>query len=215
MDDEPEPPSLNIPEIRDYQRINSEVATLLDQGHPRIRLEGAEGQRLLASGLNGAWQATIEILGRTGPELGAGLNAPGLVILARGSTADGAGRGLRAGTLVILGSAGDAAGYGQAGGLLIVDGPVGHRAGLAQSGGTLVVVGSTGRLPSDRRVGGYFFVCRGPLGPFPGRGSRGGRLIDLPESRSILDPEDAKAWDSARLSASRWIGRSISAEPGP
>src|SRR3954447_22391544 len=111
----PEPPSLAIPEIRDYQRINSELAVLLDQGHERVRLLGAEGQRLLVSGLSGPWKAVVEVEGRTGPELCAGLDAPGLSVVARGPTADGAGRGLRGGTLVILGSAEDAAGYGQSG----------------------------------------------------------------------------------------------------
>ena len=201
---EPAPPTLSIPEIRDYQRINSELATLLDQGHPRIRLEGAEGQRLLVAGLVGPWRSVVEVEGRTGPELAAGLHAPGLVVVARGPTADGAGRGLRSGTVLILGEAGDATGCGQSGGLLIVDGPTGHRAGLGQSGGTLVVLGSTGRLPADRQTGGRFFVDLARLGPHPGRGRRGGRLIELPRLGG-LTPDDAEAWREVTEAASRWL----------
>ena len=38
------PPSLPIPEIRDYQKINAELVALLDEGHRLVRLEGAEGE---------------------------------------------------------------------------------------------------------------------------------------------------------------------------
>jgi len=208
----PEPPTLVIPEIRDYQRINAELATLLDQGHPRIRLEGAEGQRLLVAGLTGSWRAVVEVEGWTGPEFSADLNAPGLSVVALGPTADGAGRGLRSGTVVILGGAGDAAGNNQSGGLLIVVGPTGHRTGLAQSGGTLVVLGSTGRLASDLQSGGRFFVGGGPVGPHPGRGRRGGRLIELP-CPGGLDSDDLEAWREVESAAARWVDSSSLPRP--
>jgi methylamine---glutamate N-methyltransferase subunit B len=188
-----EPPSLLIPEIRDYQKINAELVALLDRGHPLIRLEGAEGQRLLASSLSGPWDAFVEVVGRTGPELAAGLDAPGLTVIARGSTADGAGRGLKAGRIIILGDAGDASGYAQSGGLLVITGSTGHRAGLAQSGGILAILGSTGRLACDRQAGGRLFLPVGDFGPHAGRGRQGGRLIDRFES-DRLDPEDLAAW---------------------
>jgi glutamate synthase domain-containing protein 3 len=197
------PPSLPIPEIRDYQKINAELVALLDQGHRFVRLEGAEGQRLLASGLSGAWDAVVEILGRTGPELASNLDAPGLVIVARGPTADGAGRGLRSGRVIVLGDAGDAAGYAQSGGLLLVSGSTGHRTGLALSGGTLAILGKAGRLAGDRQSGGRLFVRRGQLGPHPGRGRRGGRLIELPDPG--LDAEDSLAWRETVRFASTWI----------
>ena len=189
----PAPPSLPIPEIRDYQKINAEVVALLDEGHRLVRLEGAEGQRLLVSGLSGSWQAVVEVVGRTGPELAADLDAPGLIVVAKGPTADGAGRGLRAGRVLVLGEAGDASGYGQSGGILVVAGPSGHRAGLAQSGGTFAILGKTGRLAGDRQAGGRLFVLRGQLGPHDGRGRRGGRLIELPDPTG-LDPDDLSAW---------------------
>jgi glutamate synthase domain-containing protein 3 len=201
------PPRLAIPEIRDYHRINSELSMLLDQGHPQVRLEGAEGHRLLVSGLSGPWEAVVEVEGRTGPELGAGLDAPGLTVVARGPTADGVGRGLRGGTLVILGSAGDASGYGQSGGLIVIVGPAGHRAGLAQSGGTLAVLGPTGRLPADRQSGGFLFVIGGPVGAHPGRGRSGGRLVEV-SNVGELDPVEALAWNEVMLVASRWKGPS-------
>ena len=187
------PPALSIPEIRDYQKINAELVAILDGGHPLVRLDGAEGQRLLASGLRGPWTAVIEIVGRTGPEVAADLEAPGLTILARGPTADGAGRGLKAGRILILGDAGDSTGYAQSGGLLVVAGSSGHRAGLRQSGGVLAIFGATGRLAADRQAGGWLFAARGRLGPHPGRGRVGGRLIEVPDPDG-LDADGAAAW---------------------
>ena len=188
------PPTLFIPEIRDYQKINAEVVALLDRGHRFLRLKGAEGQRLLGSGLSGQWQATIEIIGRTGPEAVANLDAPGLTVIARGSTADGAARGLKAGRVVFLGDASDAAGYGQSGGILLITGSAGPRAGLCQSGGTLAILGEVGRLASDRQAGGLLLSHGGPIGPHPGRGRLGGRLIqDVGSAR--LDLAATTAWD--------------------
>ena len=189
------PPTLAIPEIRDYQKINAELVALLDRGLRSIRLEGAESQRLLASGLSGPWTATIEIVGRTGPEAVSNLDAPGLTVIARGSTADGAGRGLKAGRVVFVGDAGDGAGYAQSGGVLVIAGSAGHRAGLAQSGGTLAILGSAGRLASDRQSGGRLFLPSGPPGPHEGRGRLGGRLIDG-SAFARLDPVDAEAWQA-------------------
>jgi glutamate synthase domain-containing protein 3 len=199
------PPSLSIPEIRNYQKINAELVALLDRGHPLVRLEGAEGQRLLGSGLSGSWHAVVEIIGRTGPEVAADLDAPGLIIVARGPTADGAARGLRAGRVILIGEAGDATGYGQSGGILVVSGLTGHRAGLAQSGGTLAILGSSGRLAGDRQSGGRLFVPRGMLGPFAGRGRRGGRLIEVP-SPDALGDDDLEAWREVAVFAGAWIG---------
>ena len=186
-------PSLSIPEIRDYQKINAELLTLLDEGHSFVRLEGAEGQRLLASGLSGPWDAVVEIAGRTGPELAASLDAPGLTVVANGPTADGAARGLKSGRVLILGDAGDSTGYSQSGGVLVVAGAAGHRAGLMQSGGCLAILGPTGRLAGDRQAGGWLFVPRGQLGPHPGRGRRGGRLLEFPVPGGV-EPDALGAW---------------------
>ena len=193
-----------IPEIRDYQRINAELVGLLDAGHSRIFLDGAEGQRLLAAGLGGDWRATIEIDGPTGPELAASLDAPDLTIVARGRTADGAGRGLAAGRVVVLGDATDGVGFGQSGGTLIVLGSAGHRSGLAQSGGTLAIFGRVGRLAGDRQSGGRLFVAGSPRGPFRGRGRSGGRLIDVAEDESVPEADRAD-WLRVLELASAWV----------
>jgi methylamine---glutamate N-methyltransferase subunit B len=207
-----EPPSVSIPEIRDYQKINAELVALLDQGHRLVRLEGAEGQRLLAAGLIGSWNAVVEIAGWTGPEVAANLDAPGLTIVAGGSTADGAGRGLRAGRVLIIGDAGDAVGYAQSGGILVVRGSAGHRAGLAQSGGTLAILGDIGRLAGDRQSGGRLFSPRGQLGPHAGRGRRGGRLIQGPHSVGF-DPDDSRAWLEVGGFIAPWIAPSSMPQP--
>lgn len=184
-------PVVPVPEIRDYGRINAQVTLLLDSGRSRIRLTGAEGQRLLLSGLNGSWQAVVEIEGRAGPELAANLDAPGLTIHCQGAAADGAGRGLRAGRLLIAGDVGVAAGYAMTGGALIVQGRAGPRAGLAMSGGVLVLGGPADRLIGERQRGGLIFALDSQNGPYAGHGQRGGRLISL-ENQPGLDPIDAE-----------------------
>ncbi len=201
-----EVPVILVPEIRDFVRINAEIVGLLNLGHDRIRLEGAEGQRLLAAGLVGPWRAVIEVEGRTGPELAANLDAPGLRIVAWGPTVDGAGRGLQAGTVLILGDVGDGLGSAQTGGTLVVVGSAGHRAGLGQSGGTLAVLGATGRLAGDRQSGGICFLGAAGSGPFPGRGQRGGRRV------AWLDPlgaADQLAWDALVEAVSPWVEPAI------
>ena len=203
----PPPPSLVpvlvVPEIRDYQKINAELIARLDAGHRRVRLEGVEGQRLLAAGLAGLWDAVVEIDGRPGPECAADLDAPRLTVVATGPAADGAGRGLKAGRLLFLEGAGDAAGYAQAGGLLVVAGPVGHRAGLDQSGGTFAALGSVGRLSNERQSGGHAFAMKGRVGPHAGHGSRGGRRVELPADGGLA-PEDEAAWLAVAALVAEW-----------
>lgn len=195
---------MTVPEIRDYGRINARVALLLDSGQGRIRLAGAEGQRLLVSGLSGPWQAVVEIDGRAGPELAANLDAPGLTILCQGSAADGAGRGLRSGRLLIAGDAGVAAGYAMTGGTLIVEGRAGPRAGLAMSGGVLVLGGPADRLTGERQRGGLLFALGDHNGPHTGQGRTGGRLIPVEDLRG-LNPADAETLREAIRGLAPWL----------
>jgi glutamate synthase domain-containing protein 3 len=168
-----------IPELRDYQRINAELVQRLDRGDRRVRLHGAEGQRLLLAGLVGGWSALVEIEGNAGPELAAGLNAPGLTVVARGTSADGAGAGLRSGRLILKNATGDALAMGQEGGAILAAAAAGHRAGLGQRGGVLVLLGPVGRLAGERQAGGWLFAYRDQLGPHTGHGRRGGALLGL------------------------------------
>ena len=182
-------PVIVIPEVRDYQRINSELIVRLDEGHPLIRLTGAGGHRLLASRISGRWNAVVEIEGDVGPEIALGLNAPGLTVICRGDAADGAGSGLIAGLLVIQGSAGNAVGYAQRGGTIVVMRDSGHRAGLNRAGGTLALLGAAGRLVGERQSGGAILVDLDKLGPYPGHANRGGRLIPLGSATGTVAPE--------------------------
>jgi glutamate synthase domain-containing protein 3 len=170
---------LSIPEIRDYEKINAELIQHLDSGTTRVRLAGAEGQRFLAAGLTGEWYAVIEVEGWVGPELAAGMEAPGLTVVCHGPAADGAGRGLKAGRLLILGDAGDALAYAQLGGTVLAARGTGARAGLNQRGGILALLGPVGRLAGERQAGGLTFAFRDRLGPYAGRGRRGGRFLRL------------------------------------
>ncbi len=178
-----------VPEIRDYLQVNRRLTQLLDAGVSRIRLAGVEKQRLLVSGLEGPWKATIEIEGSAGPELAAGLNAPDLTVIAEGSAADGLGAGMKAGTLVLTGDTSVAAGYAQIGGTIVVLGSVAERVGLEQVGGHLIVFGRTGPLVGERQRGGTLVL----LGPVDLHGlrhaSRGGSVQSptglVPGSASI------------------------------
>jgi glutamate synthase domain-containing protein 3 len=187
LDRDRDVPVISIPDIRDYQKINAEIVALLDAGHHRVRLAGAEGQRLLGSGLRGAWNALVELEGSAGTELAAALDAPGLTIVCRGPADDGAGRGLRAGRVVILGAAGPAVGYAMEGGTIVVLGPVGPRAGLNQRGGRIVALGPVGPLAAERQAGGSFLVHEDRLGPHSGRGRRGGQIIFMIRGAEVLE----------------------------
>jgi glutamate synthase domain-containing protein 3 len=198
---------VSVPDVRDYQRINAELVQQLDEGHRRLRLAGAEGQRLLAAGLAGRWEAVVEVVGRAGPELAAGLDAPNLVVVALGAADDGAGSRLRAGLVVIVGDVGAAAGYAQEGGDLVVGGVAGPRAGLNQRGGNLVLGGRVGMLAAERQRGGRVYALGSTLGPHAGFGRRGGRLIPLAtlDDAATLPGEDGDALRSVLARASAWI----------
>jgi glutamate synthase domain-containing protein 3 len=201
-------PALSIPDIRDYERVNAELKVRLDQGHRRVRLVGVEGQRLLVAGLAGAWEAVVEVEGRAGPELAAGLNAPRMTVVCRGPAADGAGRGLQAGLLVIQGDAGPAVGYAQRGGWIVVAGDAGPRAGLNQSGGALLLLGRVGPLAGERQSGGTVYAVPDRLGPHAGRGQRGGTFVGLSspgEPAAGLDQAAADLLRSIRSQAEPWL----------
>jgi glutamate synthase domain-containing protein 3 len=198
-------PVVSIPDIRDYDRINAELVQQLDDGHAEVRLVGAEGQRFLAAGLTGPWRAVVEVEGYAGPELAAGMDAPGLTVVCRGPAADGAARALRAGRVVILGDADVALAYVQAGGIVLVSGSAGPRAGLNQAGGILVVLGSLGPLAGERQSGGWLFAREGSLGRHAGRGQRGGRLVRLPSDGDPGDPSDAELYRMTLQELAPWV----------
>ncbi len=184
--------TLAVPEIRDYDLINKELARLLDGGASRVVLAGVEGQRLLAAGLRGSWAAAIVVQGHAGPELGAEMDARSVTVVCQGDAADAAGRGLVAGRIFIEGSAADGLGYAQAGGTIVVRGSVGHRAGLMLSGGSIVMLGPVGRLAGERQRGGTIVAYDDHLGPHAGRGRTGGRLLRLSTGQELpIDDPDA------------------------
>jgi glutamate synthase domain-containing protein 3 len=172
--DEDAPSSISVPELRDYHQINAEIVRLLNRGKRHVRLDGVERQRLLAAGLSGRWEATVELIGDAGPELAAGLDAPGLLVVCRGASADGAGSGLRAGRLILHGPTGTAVGYAQEGGLIVALGAVGPRAGLRMRGGGLVLCGPVGPLAGEGQTGGELHLPPTGVGPHAGRDARGG-----------------------------------------
>ena len=184
--------TLSVPELRDYELINKELARLLGDGARQVILAGVEGQRLLVSRLRGDWSARIVVDGRAGPELAAEMDAPGVTVVCRRNAADAAGAGLTAGRLVIEGEADDGLGYAQRGGTILVRGDTGHRAGLMQAGGAIVLLAGVGRLAGERQAGGLLVVNAGRFGPHSGRGRMGGRIVCLgPDQRLPADDLDA------------------------
>jgi glutamate synthase domain-containing protein 3 len=217
--DKPADVVLAVPEIRDYHAINSEIVRHLDAGCRVIRLAGVRGQRLLASGLSGPWIATIEVEGDAGPELGAGLDAPGLTVICRGGAADGAASRLSAGRLVVLGGVGMAFGYALRGGLALAVEDVAARAGLCQSGGDIVLWGRVGPLAGDRQSGGRLFALADRIGPHAGRGHRGGRFLRVPADQGVDRGPFRPTGDLAEMleslgSLSMWPGSMSGTRPG-
>lgn len=182
--------SILVPELRDYRRINAELVRRLDRGEGHIRVEGAEGHRLLLAGLAGSWRATVVIVGWAGPELCFGMNAPGVTVVCLGSSGDGAGGGFRAGTLLLMGSSGTAVGYHQEGGLIVAASGVGPRAGLGMRGGDLVLLHSAGPLAGEAQRGGRVLLPVGRVGRNWAWGARGGQRHWTP-SWSPTEPEPA------------------------
>ena len=179
-----EGPIISVPEVRDYREINARIVRQLERGARTVRLIGVSGQRLLASGIQGPWEGTIEVVGDSGPELAAGLNAPGLTIVALGASGHGTGVHLEAGRVVLFGDCGEAVGYAMTGGSIAASAHSGHRLGLRQAGGLIVAAGPTGRLAGDRQSGGVLYLLDPEPNPSLGRGRTGGRLV-----RDALGPE--------------------------
>lgn len=150
---------VRVDEIRDYARINVEVARLFDSGVSRIHLARCGGQRLLLFGLRGPGGCLIEVEGDVGPEFAAELDAADVRVYVRGSVADGVARGMRSGAVLVAGNAGDVAGYAMAGGTLAIAGSAGRRVGLDMTGGLIAVHRGTGGLVGERRRGGAIEVA--------------------------------------------------------
>lgn len=189
-------PPIPVPELRDYHQINAEVVRRLQRGERRIKLEGPAGHRLLLAGLAGAWEAVIEVAGDAGPELASGMDAPGVVVVCSGRSADGAGAGMRSGTLLLLGPSGSAAGCRLSGGTIVAANAVGPRAGLGMSGGDLVLLGGVGPMAGDRQSGGRLFFPAGAEIPHAGREALAGRRF---RGAPVDADADARlAFDAAR-----------------
>ncbi|MGP0070187.1 MAG: glutamate synthase [Isosphaeraceae bacterium] len=204
---------LSVPEIRDYRAINGELVRHLDQGCRQFRLNGANGHRLLVSGLAGSWNALIEIIGDAGPELAAEMNAPGITVVCRGSAADGGASRLKSGRVLILGAAGPGFGYALGGGLAVVAGRAGPRAGLLQHGGDLILLGPAGPLAGERQTGGRLLTLA-ELGPHAGRGRQGGRFVRMDVDGGTLGDSDDRAAMEAALSAfAPWLSPSSHRSP--
>lgn len=192
--------AIQVPELRDYHKINAAVVRRLDAGADRVRLAGVDGRRLLLAGLSGPWRAVIELDGDAGPELAFGLDAPDVVVVCRGRSADGAGAEARSGTLLLLGPSGTAVGRRMTGGSIVAADSVGPRAGLGMSCGDLVLLGPVGPAAGDRQAGGRLLLASAAIVPHLGRESVGGRRFQGEPD----DPDALAALKAARALLARF-----------
>ena len=165
-----------VAEIRDYERINAEMVQRLDAGRQKILLKGAEGQRLLLAGLAGPWTAVVEIEGNAGPELAAAVSSP---------RADGASRRegrRRSGPGPPRGPSDRPRRRGRRARLRSGRGDHHRRRGRrdtapgwASAAACSSSWGASAGSPAIARRGARLFVLADRLGPYAGRGQRGGR----------------------------------------
>lgn len=153
---------LHLPEWRDSEAVTREVVAALNLGTTLIHLTGARGDRLLLSGMEGDWHASIRIDGNAGTEFCRGLNSPNLFVYLNGDCGSGPGFALKSGTIVIGGKAGAMVGSQIEGGQIWCLGPAGPRLAHRSRGGMIVVGNALGPLAMDRRTSGTLRIQRYP-----------------------------------------------------
>lgn len=153
---------LHLPEWRDYEAVTREVVAALNLGTSLVHLTGARGERLLLSGIEGNWHASIRIDGNAGTEFCRAMNSPNLVVYLNGDCGSGPGFGLKSGTVVIGGKAGALVGSQIEGGQIWCLGPAGPRLAHRSRGGMIVVGNALGPLAMDRRISGTLRIQRYP-----------------------------------------------------
>ena len=153
---------LHLPEWRDSEAVTREVVAALNLGTSLIHLTCARGDRLLLSGLEGDWHASIRIDGNAGTEFCRGLNCPNLLVYLNGDCGSGPGFGLKSGTIALAGKAGSLVGSQIEGGQIWCLGPAGPRLAHRSRGGMIVVGNALGPMAMDRRISGTLRIQRYP-----------------------------------------------------
>ena len=166
-----------------YRELNQRVRELIGQGYTEITLDGVNGQRYIADGLEES--VSIVINGVPGNDLGAFMDGP--LVTVNDNAQDCVGNTMNSGKIVIKGHAGDVLGYGMRGGKIFVRDDVGYRVGIHMKSykgqvPIIVVGGGAGDFFGEYMAGGVLVLIglggEGvPAGDYVGTGMHGGTIF--------------------------------------
>jgi len=142
-----------------YKDLNQKIRDLIRDGYTEFTLEDVNGQRYLATALDGDYNFLIK--GVAGQDTGAFMRGPYVRI--EGNAQDGLGNTMDDGRIVVTGMAGDVLGYGMRGGEIYVKGDVGYRVGIhmkayQQKLPVIVIGGKAGDFLGEYMAGGILIV---------------------------------------------------------
>ena len=171
-------------DVRDvpYRELNNYIRRVVERGSRRFRLNGINGHRYLATGIEVPIE--MDVYGVPGQDLGAFMKGP--IVRVHNNAQDGVGNTMDSGKVTIWGMAGDVIGYGMRGGKIHVLGDVGYRVGIHMKAyqekvPVIVIGGRAGDFLGEYMAGGAIVVLglehdggRPLVGNYLGTGMHGG-----------------------------------------
>lgn len=165
-----------------YRDLNNRIRALIAEGKRRIVLNGVNGQRYIADGLDE--EVAIVINGVPGNDLGAFMDGPHVVV--NDNAQDCVGNTMNDGKILVRGNAGDVIGYGMRGGKVFIRGDVGYRVGIHMKSyrdhvPLIVAGGGAGDFFGEYMAGGILVLLGAgtngsPVGSYLGTGMHGGTI---------------------------------------
>ncbi|MDD4730464.1 MAG: hypothetical protein PHX58_00880 [Desulfovibrio sp.] len=142
-----------------YKEFNEQIRELVRQGVTEFRLDNVNGQRYIATGLEGDF--IFEINGLPGQDLAAFTR--GARIRVNGNVQDGVGNTMDDGKIVVDGMGGDVVGYAMRGGAIYIRTDVGYRVGIHMKSyldrrPTIVIGGKAGDFLGEYMAGGIILL---------------------------------------------------------
>ena len=149
-----------------YKQFNEEIRALVKDGVTDFNLTEVNGQRYLATALEG--DLRFDIHGVPGQDLAAFMRGP--YVRVHNNAQDGVGNTMDDGRIVIEGLAGDVIGYAMRGGEIFIGGDVGYRVGIHMKAyldhqPKIVIGGKAGDFLGEYMAGGIILL----LGMFSGK----------------------------------------------
>ena len=149
-----------------YKQFNEEIRALVKEGVTDFNLTEVNGQRYLATALEG--DLRFDIHGVPGQDLAAFMRGP--YVRVHNNAQDGVGNTMDDGRIVIEGLAGDVIGYAMRGGEIFIGGDVGYRVGIHMKAyldhqPKIVIGGKAGDFLGEYMAGGIILL----LGMFSGK----------------------------------------------